>query len=282
MNDASAPRSFLRVCGNYAWRGARIVLIAYAAVLLMMMAFENSLIFIPTSDPNDDWAPRGLAIEDAQFQAADGTKIHGWYVPREKPRAVVLFCHGNAGNITNRTDIIRALHDRVGVSVLAFDYRGYGKSEGKPNEAGVLSDARAARSWLAKKAGVAEDRIVLMGESLGGAVAVDLATDGARALILENTFSSAPDVAAVHYPWIPVRLLMRTKFDAAGKIGSYHGPLFQSHGERDRIVPLDSAMKLFAAANEPKQFILLKGHDHNDSHSAAYFDTLRTFLDGVR
>src|SRR5208283_3409033 len=118
-----------------------------------------------------------------------------------------------------------------GVSVLVFDYRGYGKSEGKPDEPGVLADARAARTWLAQKSGVAENRVVLMGESLGGAVAVDLAADGARALILENTFSSMADVAAFHYPWAPVRLLMRTQFNSAAKIRSYRGPVFQSHGD---------------------------------------------------
>ena len=246
-----------------------------------MMALENSLIYFPMKFPEGDWAPRGIAVEDAWFAAADGTKIHGWYVPHEQPRAVVLFCHGNGGNITHRADDIRALHDRVGAAVLIFDYRGYGKSEGKPDEPGVLADARAARTWLAQKAGVAENRIVLMGESLGGAVAVDLAADGARALILENTFSSMPDVAAFHYPWVPVRLLMRTRFDSAAKIRSYHGPLFQSHGDRDSIVPLEFAKRLFDAANEPKQFLLVEGADHNDARSPQYYDKLREFLEGV-
>ena len=99
-----------------------------------MMVFENSLIYFPMNFPEDDWSPRGIVLEDAWFAAADGTKIHGWYVPHETPRAVVLFCHGNAGNITHRADVIRALHDRVGAAVLIFDYRGYGKSEGKPDE----------------------------------------------------------------------------------------------------------------------------------------------------
>ncbi len=181
---------------NIALCAGSIFLIVYLLLLSAMMVFENSLIYFPMNFPEDDWAPQGITVEEAWFSAADGTKIHGWYAPHEKPRAVVLFCHGNAGNITHRADIVRALNDRVGVAVLVFDYRGFGKSEGKPNEPGVLADARAARSWLAQKTGVSENRIVLMGESLGGAVAVDLATDGARALIQENTFSSMPDVAA--------------------------------------------------------------------------------------
>ena len=255
---------------NIAWRAGRILLIVYLVLLLVMM-YSRELVDLSSrmKFPEGNWAPRGIAVEDAWFTAADGTKIHGWYVPHAQPRAVVLFCHGNAGNITHRADVIRELHDRVGARVLVFDYRGYGKSEGKPDEPGVLADARAARTWLAQKAGVAEKRIVLMGESLGGAVAVDLAADGARALILENTFSSMPDVAAHHYPWLPVRLLMRTRFNSAAKIRSYHGPLFQSHGDRDSIVPLKFAKRLFDAANEPKHFLLVKGADHNDRPPAA-------------
>jgi hypothetical protein len=265
------------------WRAGRIVLIVYLLLLLGMMVFENSLVFFPSPFPEGDWAPWGIRVEDAWCTAADGTKIHGWYAPHDSPRAVVLFCHGNAGNVTNRADAIRGLHDRVGAAVLVFDYRGYGKSEGKPDEAGVLADARAARAWLAEKAGVAEEQIVLMGESLGGAVAVDLAAaDGARALVLENTFSSAPDVAAFHFPWVPVRLLMRTRFDSAAKIRNYHGPLFQSHGDRDSVVPLKFARRLFDAANEPKQFQKYEGADHNDSRPPQYYDKLREFLNAGR
>ncbi len=164
---------------------------------------------------------------------------------------------------------------------MMFDYRGYGRSEGKPDEPGVLADARAARAWLAERSGVPPERVVLMGESLGGAVAVDLATDGARALVLENTFNSMPDVAAYHVPWAPVRLLMKTRFDSAAKISFYRGPLFQSHGDCDTIVPLKFAQRLFDAANEPKQFVLIDGGDHNDVHSAAYYDKLRTFLENA-
>jgi len=195
---------------------------------------------------------------------------------------VILFCHGNSGNITHRIEILRSLHNYVGATVMMFDYRGYGRSEGKPDEPGILADARAARAWLAEKAGVPPQRIVLMGESLGGAVAVDLAVDGARALILENTFSSAPDVAAFHYPFFPVRLAMQTRFDSVAKIKNYHGPLFQSHGDRDSIVPLKFAKRLFEAANEPKQFLLMEGHEHNDPHTQPYFAKLRAFIEAAK
>ncbi len=111
---------------------------------------ERSLVFAPSRYPAGDWQPPGLAYEDAWFTAKDGTRLHGWYVPREQPRAVVLFCHGNGGNVALWADVLRILHDRMGVTAMGFDYRGYGRSEGTPSEAGVLADARAARAWLAQ------------------------------------------------------------------------------------------------------------------------------------
>ena len=259
-----------------------VVLVAYLVILLAMMWFEESLIFVPLSSPNDDWHPWGLQIEDAWFEAADGVRIHGWYVAHEHPLAVVLFAHGNAGNVTYRADILRALNQHVGVSVLAFDYRGYGRSAGRPTGKGILADARAARAWLARRENIPEKQIVMMGESLGGAVAVDLAADGARGLIVENSFASLPEVAAYHFPWIPVGLLMHTRLNSAARIRDYHGPLLQSHGDRDTIVPLASAQQLFAAANEPKKFILIPGGDHNDPHSPEYYQQVREFVESLK
>ncbi|MGA2059976.1 MAG: alpha/beta hydrolase, partial [Thermoguttaceae bacterium] len=184
------------------------------------------------------------------------------------------------GNITNRADILEKLHNTAGASVLIFDYRGYGRSEGKPNEAGILSDARAARAWLAKREKIPEQDIVVMGESLGGAVAVDLAAkDGAKGLVLISTFSSAPDVAAYHYPIFPVRLLMRTRLDAVGQIANFKGPLLQMHGEIDNIVPFKLGRRLFDAANEPKQLLVFPRHDHNDMPPDQFFDALKDFLE---
>ena len=268
-----------RRCYNSALRILRVLALAYLGVLLVMMFLEESLVFVPTRLDADPAVPADLAVENAWFQSADGTKLHGWYVRHEHPRAVVLFCHGNGGNITHRTDVLRLLNRRVGVSALIFDYRGYGRSEGEPNERGVLADARAARDWLARREKMPEDQIVLMGESIGGAVAVDLAVDGARALIIENSFSSLPDVAAYHYPLLPVQWCMRTRLNSAAKIGGYHGPLLQSHGERDTIVPIRLGLRLFEAANEPKRFLRFPGRDHNDGRPPGYYDTLRDFLD---
>jgi hypothetical protein len=260
------------------WFGGRILLIAYLLIVLLMMLLENSLVYFPSKYPEGDWKPPGLVFEDAWFEAADGIKLHGWFVPHDKPRAVALFTHGNAGNITHREDLLRELN-RLGVAVLALDYRGYGRSEGSPSEAGVLADGRAARKWLAQRAGVAESDIVLMGESLGGAVAALLAAESpARGLVLENTFCALPDVAQYHYPWLPVKALIRTQLNAAGAIKNYHGPLLQVHGDADTIVPIQFGRKLYEAANEPKQFVVVPGADHNDPRDAQFYEALDQFL----
>jgi fermentation-respiration switch protein FrsA (DUF1100 family) len=161
---------------------------------------------------------------------------------------------------------------------MIFDYRGYGRSEGSPDEAGILADARAARTWLARRTQVKESDIVLFGESLGGAVAVDLAAEGARGLVVDSTFSSLPDVAAWHFPWLPVGVLLQTRLDSAGKIGKYRGPLLEFHGDRDQTVPIQFGRRLFAAANEPKQFVVMPGIDHNDRRPPAYFRALDRFI----
>ena len=220
-----------------------------------------------------------MDFEDAWFEASDGTRLHGWYVGHPKPLATVLFCHGNAGNVTHRNEVLRGLRNVSGASVLVFDYRGYGRSEGSPDEKGLLADARAARTWLAQRTGNPENQIVLMGESLGGAVAVDLAAEeGARGLVLENTFTSLPDAAAYHMPWLPLRLVMRTRFNSAEKIGRYQGPLLQSHGDCDTIVPYALGRRLFERANEPKEFLTIPGGDHNDVRSEAYYKKVPSSL----
>lgn len=274
------PATTRRPLWRRSWvRFVCVLLIGYLSVLGLMMAMEDSLIYFPSVYPDGFWNPPGLNFEDARFEAADGTKLHGWYVPADNPRAVILFAHGNAGNLSHRFEIMEMLH-RLRVSVLIFDYRGYGRSEGSPSEAGVLQDARAARRWLAGRAGVGESQIVLLGESLGGGVLVDLAaTDGARALVLQNTFTSLPDVAKFHYPWMPIKLLMRSQFDSLAKIARYHGPLLQFHGDADTIIPFALAERLYAAANQPKQFVVIPGADHNDPLSPRFYEALDEFLD---
>lgn len=240
---------------------------------------ENHVLYQPTDYPQDEPPIAALVKEDVWFESADSVKLHGWYCPVDQPRAIVLFAHGNGGNVADRHEFYRLLTLRLGVTVLGFDYRGYGQSEGKPSEAGLLADARAARKFLASKAGVPEQDVVLYGESLGGAVMVDLAaSDGARGLILESTFTSLADVANYKFPLTPPGRLLQNKYDSLSKIGDYHGRLLIAHGKEDGLVPIDQAKRLYAAANDPKSFFAAEGAGHNWSPSYEYLVTLDDFL----
>ena len=181
----------------------------------------------------------------------------------------MLFAHGNAGNLTHRADIARRAGQRLGASRADLRLSRLRPQRGPAVEAGVLADARAARRWLAERAGIAESQIVLMGESLGGAVAVDLAAhDGARAWCWKTRSARCPTWRAYHYPWLPVPLVMRTQLDSAAKIRDYHGPLLQFHGDADTIVPFKLGQRLFDAANEPKRLVVIPGGDHNDPRTS--------------
>jgi fermentation-respiration switch protein FrsA (DUF1100 family) len=245
---------------------------------LLLMLLERFLIFRPIHA--GDWQPSWLTYEEARFCAADGTRLYGWFLEHPRPRAVILYAYGSRGNLSLHALKADTLRRELGVSAMLFDYRGYGLSEGTPDEAGLLMDARAARAWLARRTGVAQRDVVLMGRSLGGAVAVDLAQDGARGLILENTFSSLPDVAAARYPWLPVRWCMRARFDSLHKIGRYAGPLLQSHYTGDPVVPLEFGRRLFAAAPDRDKVLLAwPGNEHGEYDWPKYRAALRRFLD---
>jgi fermentation-respiration switch protein FrsA (DUF1100 family) len=242
-------------------------------------SLDERLLFFPTKyDPAGDWQPLGLKYEDASFTSADGTRLHGWYCPSDEPTAVILYCHGNAGNISYDAPLFRLLQTQLRATVFGFDYRGYGKSEGRATAAGVTADARAARAWLAKRAGVPETQVVLMGRSLGGAVAVQLTTDvRPRGLILESTFDSLRAMAAHHYK-LMAGLVPAGKFDSAAALAGYDGPLLQSHGDEDRTIPFASGEALFLTAKGRKEFFPIPGADHNDPQPAAYYDKLMRFI----
>lgn len=246
-------------------------------------SIEHSVFFYPAKYQNGDWDTHDPAIEDAWFEAADGVKLHGWFCEAANPRAVVLIAHGNAGNVTSYGEHLRMLRDRFRVSALAFDYRGYGRSKGTPSEAGILADARAARRWLAQRTGARETDIVLMGYSLGGGVMVNLAArEGARGLVLESTFTSLPDVAAHHAPLLPTHLLMTMRLDSLALIRDYHGPLLQAHGDTDSVIPFALGKKLFDAANEPKQFLHIRGGGHNDPPAPVFLQALEQFFEQLQ
>jgi fermentation-respiration switch protein FrsA (DUF1100 family) len=243
------------------------------------IGLESRGIFQPARFPRGEWNQTAVVAQDAHFTAADGTKLHGWYVPHEKPNGHALLLHGNAGNVTLLAETLRILNRRHGLAVLALDYRGFGKSEGKPSEDGLYQDARAARRWLAQKEGIAEADVILMGTSIGGAVAVDLAArDGARGLVLANTLTSLPAVAQDQTPWLPMKWLVATRFDALSKIADYHGPVLISHGDADTIVPFKHGQALYDAAPGPKRLVTVKGGGHNDPQPEEYRAALDDFL----
>ncbi len=233
-----------------------------------------------TSLPHDgDWNAATYQAEEANFSSPDGTKLHGWYWDHPQPRAHLLYCHGNGDCVGYLGGYLARLSKEHEISILVFDYRGYGRSEGSPGEQGILEDAAAAREWLATRAKLQPAEVVLMGRSLGGGVAVDLAANGgARGLILQNTFTSLPDVAAEMYWFLPVRWLMRNQYRSIDKIGKYHGPLLQSHGTGDRLIPYKIAERLFAAANGEKEFFEIPDGDHNDGESEKYTQRFDAFI----
>jgi uncharacterized protein len=241
---------------------------------------ENRGIFQPARFPAGEWNQTDVLVQDAHFAAADGTKLHGWYVAHEKPKGHALLLHGNAGNVTLLAQTLRTLNRRHNLAVLALDYRGFGKSEGKPSEEGLYQDARAARHWLADHDHIAETDIILMGVSLGGAVAVDLAArDGARGLVLANTFTSLPAAAQYRTQWLPMSLILSTRMNSLAKIKDYHGPLLMAHGDEDEVIPFKQGQALFEAAPGPKRFITAYGSKHNDPLPEEYRLALDEFID---
>ena len=260
-------------------------------MILLMALFERSLIFFPTRYPDGMWdteaAARGTGcvIEDHFFTAKDGTRLHGWWCRRLESRSddpVLLFFHGNAGNLSHRVDLLIELATRTPASVFVVGYRGYGRSEGRPKEAGLFLDARAAWAHLTEGSGVGADRIVIFGKSLGGGVAVDLALEApAAGLIVESSFTSIPDMAGAHYPFVP-KFLVRTQMNSVAKVPLISIPKLFIHSQNDRVVPYRLGRELFEAASEPKRFHEVVGASHNDTWLVggdAYFEALSAFID---
>lgn len=255
----------------------------YLGVLLVMLLLENYLLYHPVSAEQNWEVPPLSNFQDVTLKSGDGTRIHAWWCPTRDwttDQGALLYCHGNAGNLSHRADAIRALQNRVGQAVLIFDYPGYGKSEGKPSEAGCYAAGEAALDWLIDNQKIPPERILLYGKSLGGGVAVDLASRRpCRALFLVKTFTSLPDVAQTIFPWLPVRWVMRNRFDNRAKIERCGQPFFVLHGDADELVPLQQGREIFAAAGEPKAFHLFPGADHNTPLDPACFAAMRSFLD---
>ena len=261
-----------------------LLIIAGAYLLLVGFIYltQASMLYLPGVPGRQlEATPEavGLDYEDVWLDTSDGVRIHSWFVPADSTRTVLYF-HGNAGNISHRLYTIQQLH-KLGLSVFIIDYRGYGESDGKPDEDGLYRDAEAAWQYLTDVRGIAAEDIVVYGRSLGGSLAAWLAAERRPgALVLDSSFTSVPDAGQEAYPWLPVRLLSRFRHATVEHVAKVNAPVLVVHSRTDDIIPFHHGKALFNAANEPKSFLELRG-GHNDAHltsETAYVDGLGTFL----
>lgn len=267
----------------------RTVRLAVLALLLVLFFSEYSnlidryFIFHPDADLSGDPSEVGLVFEDVRFTSADGVTLHGWFVPGGDGATLVLL-HGNAGNISGRLRRLADLHRWLDMNVFIFDYRGYGQSEGRPSEKGTYLDAEAALDYLATRADVDQDRIVLFGHSLGTAIAVETAVRReVHAMLLEAPFTSISAMASHGYPFVPgIGRILRTKYDSLSKIRDIGAPLLVIHGDGDATIPVRMGREIFDAATEPKRFLVIAGADHDDADvvgGATYYEAIAAFLE---
>lgn len=255
--------------------------VVYGGFCLLVAGRQSQLMYYPDRTESATPADVGLRFDDVRLETSDGETIAGWSVPAEGDAApTILFCHGNAGDRADRLTAVHLLHE-MGFSVFIFDYRGYGSSSGKPTEAGTYADARAAWDELAEGRQVPPRAIAIYGRSLGGAVAAQLAsTVSPGALLIESSFTSAPDMARHLYPWLPVRALCRFRYNTRGIIPDVDCPVLVAHSPDDDLIPFEQGRAVFEAAGEPKQFVSFGG-DHNAGGleaSPAYQRDLERFV----
>jgi len=258
-----------------------LALVALAAVTAgCRESMEGHFIYYPSRPLTADPSSVGLAFREVSFTAADGVRLHGWLIPGRRP-TTLLYSHGNGGNIAGRVTIARLLADQLGVGVFMYDYRGYGRSEGAPSEAGLVSDALGARAVLLRE-GVAPEHVVYYGRSLGAAVTLDLAlAHPPRGVVLESPFASVRAMGNTVLPG--VGSLFRTRWDSLAKIPRLHAPLLVLHSDADETIPYAQGRALFAAAPEPKTFFTIHGARHYDMDArwSEYWATWRAFLAGL-
>ncbi len=259
-----------------------VITIAAAYVIFagFLFIFQSHYVYYPERVLLADPGSIGLDFESVSFETTDRVKLSGWFIPSDSARGVILFCHGNAGNIGHRLESIKIFH-RLGLDILIFDYRGYGQSEGKPTEHGTYEDAEAAWQYLIETRRVIPSQVIVSGRSLGGAVASWLAqSQTPGALILESTFTSLPDIATTLYPYVPVRLLLRFKYNTAEYLARINCPVLIVHSRDDEIMPFSHGRRLFEMAKELKKFLEITG-THNEGFITSgkrYEEGLNAFI----
>jgi uncharacterized protein len=253
-----------------------------ALVLVLAIAgcasFEDSVVFHPASYADMPPTP-GVVSVDVDLPLANDVKVHARWYPQDGAKGTILYCPGNAGNLEDRVAVVKQLRVFLGFNVLIFDYPGYGKSTGTPTEAGCYDAADAAYRWLTVEKKIAPTTLILYGESLGGAVAVDLATKAPHeVLVLNRTFTSIPDVADYQMPLLPNAMLMHNRFDTLSKIGKCPSPVFIANADKDTTVPLRQGTQLKAACTAPSMLFTMRGTGHNDPPTTEFYLKLRAFL----
>lgn len=242
---------------------------------------DRHTVYFPAPWEAGDWkALSGLPLEEVWFRAKDGAPLFGWFVEASPAAPVLIWAHGNAGNIIHRLDPLAEL-TRRGLSVFLFDYRGYGRSEGVPSEEGLYLDGLAAYDHLLNERKIPPGRVIAYGSSLGAAVAGELARQRPVAgLILETPFPSVEAVARSAFRGLPAHLFVQARFELARRLKEVHLPVLVLHGDRDSMIPFELGRAVFDAANEPKEFVTVRGADHNDLHlvgGEAYYQALLQF-----
>jgi len=247
------------------------------APMLLLKGFENDLVY-PAMKAADGWSePSDPATQDVWLTSSDGTKIHARYLPCEGATGAIHFSHGNGGNLSHRDGGMHILRETFQRSVLIYDYPGYGKSGGRPTEAGVYAAAEALWDWMAQK--YPPERIVLFGESVGGGVAVELATrHDCAGLVLFSTFESLPKAAKAKLPWLPCETLMSNRFDSASKLPGIRKPVYLAHGDADEVIPHSHSQRLFELAVGPKRLRIRPGGTHNMPFDPAICEEARKFI----
>ncbi len=232
-------------------------------IVLYFRYFERKNLYFPLRTIEATPEALGLDYEEVTITAEDGIQISGWFIPSGTPRATLIFCHGNGGNISHRLEKIEMFND-LNLNVLIFDYRGYGMSKGSPSEKGLYLDTEAVYEYLVDEKKILPQKIIAYGESLGGAVAIDLAgKHEMRGIIIEGTFTSVRDMAKRLLPFIPT-FIYASSYDSLGKIKNVKSPKLIFHSIDDEIIPFEMGEKLFHAAPEPKEFVKIRG-GHNEA-----------------
>jgi uncharacterized protein len=260
-----------------------MLLIAYSIIMGAIYFKQDSMIYFPEKEILQTPQSINLDYRKVNFQTKDNINISGWHIPASPEKGVLLFCHGNAGNISHVIEYIRIFHE-MGFSALFFDYRGYGESDGKPSEEGTYLDAEAAWDYLVQQENLPE-KIVVYGQSLGSAIATEVTIrKNPAALIIESSFTSIPDIGAKFYPWLPVKLLSKYQYSTITKIGMIKSPKLIIHSQDDEIVPFQQGRMLYEKASQPKDFLEIRG-GHNDGFlfsSVIYKDGLMKFFEKYR